>query len=681
MSASRCDPTTSLTWKAVRPRAVVIAIISVLSGFCMSSGYAASASGQDVESAFSSRPAVTSRNDLPATGLRSADLEAFFDGMIPLEMSKGDIAGGAIVVVKGDRVLFQKAYGYANVAKKRKFSVATLVRPGSISKLFTWTAIMQLVERKRIRLDDDINDYLDTKVGAECGRITIRNLMTHTAGFQEAIKNIYFYAPTRPSSIGEYLRHNPAPHCIFRPGTVIAYSNYGATLAGHIVERVSGMPFETYIKRFIFEPLEMRHSTFQQPLPDYARNLASSGYSNTQEPERPEEVIQVSPAGGLWSSPEDIAKFVIAQLNGGERGGKHILQPETVRLMQSHQLSAAPGFNGFALGFYEMSRNGHRVVSHAGDTRYFHSDMYLLPSEHVGIFVTFNSSGNDDASEALNKAIYRAFMDRYFPAGETKSAPTLPAMKRDAQRVSGSYIVSRRNEVTFLRLTNIFRPGTEFAISTAPDGTLTTGQFVGLDGHAEHWREIGPLLYQSTTNSDRMKFVLDASGQIVLMTTDADIPVYVSQPVPWLEDARFILPLLQLMLGIFLLMGAVRPLIFISPLQKWFNLGIFSIKDAVIALWCLLNLGLTYAWYSLIVAPRLSPSFSDSLDPWLITLYSLGWLSVAGAIFTTYATWRILRSPHSLLLSRIGAIVASIAGAFFVVFLVVFHLLNFALSY
>ena len=132
--------------------------------------------------------------------MTAADVESFLDGIVPLQLKQNDIAGATVSVVKDGKLLFAKGYGYADVKNKKPVSAQeTLFRPGSISKLFTWTAIMQLFEQGKLDLDRDINDYLDFKIPDAFGKpITLKNVLTHTPGFEEQIKDLFTTKPSRP---------------------------------------------------------------------------------------------------------------------------------------------------------------------------------------------------------------------------------------------------------------------------------------------------------------------------------------------------------------------------------------------------------------------------------------------------------------------------------------------------
>src|SRR5215469_12515496 len=404
--------------------------------------------------------------------LAKEDLEAFFDGFIPIELDRDDIAGAVVVVVKDGNVLFAKGYGFSDMKSRKPVTVdATLFRPGSISKTFTWTAVMQLYEQGKIDLDRDINDYLDFKIPATFGKpITMKDLMTHTPGFEETLKELFVANAKDMRPLGDYLRTH-VPEEIFPPGTTPAYSNYGATLAGYIVQRVSGMPFDDYIEKNIFQPLGMNHTTFRQPLPENLKTLMSNGYAKASGEPKSFEFVQAWPAGSLSTTAEDMSHWMIAHLQDGEYNGVHILKPETARLMHSRAFTNLPELNGGAYGFYEESRNGHHIIGHGGDTRWFHSDMHLMLDDHVGFFISVNSAGKGDNS--LLDALGEHFLDRYFPytppAGE-KVADT----KRDRQSVLGTYWSSRRTQTSFLNQTRV---------TANSDGTISVAGFEDFAGN------------------------------------------------------------------------------------------------------------------------------------------------------------------------------------------------------
>ena len=335
-----------------------------------------------------------------APPLEASDLSAFTDGFFPYAIRRGDIAGAVVVVVKDGRVLFEKGYGFADIASGTPADPEkTAFRLGSTSKLMTWTAVMQLVEEGKLDLDRDVNAYLDFNIPPRSGQpVTLRALMTHSAGFEDTSKDIM--SPDRASmpSLEAYVKTH-LPTRIFAPGERVAYSNYSATLAGYIVQRVSGERFEDYIARHIFQPLGMAHSTFAQPVPA-SFNLAT-GYLRASVGPYPFEYLGDTPAGALTSTADDMARFMIAHLECGGTGSARILQPDTAALMHRPAFQPVPPLHGVSLGFYDEDRNGHRIIGHGGDTIAFHAGLHLMPDDGVGLFYVMNSWGVNNASISI----------------------------------------------------------------------------------------------------------------------------------------------------------------------------------------------------------------------------------------------------------------------------------------
>ncbi|MGB7281381.1 MAG: serine hydrolase domain-containing protein [Candidatus Acidiferrum sp.] len=471
------------------------------------------------------KAAVSDEGGIKAHDLTADDLDAFFDGLLPLEIEHADIAGAVVAVVKDGKLVFAKGYGYADVAKKISVSPeTTLFRPGSISKLFTWTAVMQQVEQGKLDLDRDVNDYLDFKIPPAFGKpITLRDIMTHSTGFEETVKDLGFLGSAselRP--LPEYLQlHMPAR--IFPPGVTPAYSNYATTLAGYIVERVSGEKFDDYVEEHFFKPLDMKHATFRQPLPEALKADMSDGYMLGSGEAKPFEYIQVAPAGALSASAVDMTHFMIMHLQNGRYGDVQILKPETAIEMHARQKGWPPAMNAMCLGFYEQSENGHRVISHGGDTIFFHSDLFLILDADTGLFVSYNSAGRGEID--ARGVLYDKFMDRYFPA-PAANEPELASAVEDARSVVGTYDVSRRFETNILAVTGLL--GETKVTFNPKDGTISMEDFEGVNQQPLHFREIAPMVFRDVDGKAKIAFVKDATGRRVAYV---DYPFMVFQQV------------------------------------------------------------------------------------------------------------------------------------------------------
>jgi CubicO group peptidase (beta-lactamase class C family) len=475
--------------------------------------------------------------------LTADDVAAFLDGLLPLQLKRDDIAGATVAIVKDGQLLFAKGYGLADVEKNKPVSPQeTLFRPGSVSKLFTWTAIMQLFEQGKLDLDRDINEYLDFRIPDAFGKpITLKNILSHTPGFEEQIKDLFQVGSTSVD-LGQYLKtHIPAR--IYPPGMVPAYSNYATALAGYIVARVSGRSFEDYIVENIFNPLKMTHSTFAQPLPATLAPLMSNGYRLGSGSPEPFEVISPYPAGSLSSSATDMAQFMIAHLQDGQLGDARILKAETAGLMHSRLFALDEAANAMCYGFYEESRNGQRIIGHGGDTIYFHSDLHLVLDQKLGFFVSYNSAGRADSPG--RSTLWEAFLNRYYPY--TPPAASSATAKADAGAAAGTYMLSRRSDTSFLKTASLI---SQFTVSPVGDGDIEIPQLTGPNGQPKRWQAVGPMTFVERGGQDKLIFKPDQDGRMRMILP---YPFFIGQRVGVLQNGKLLLTVLGISLGLMLL--------------------------------------------------------------------------------------------------------------------------------
>src|SRR5438034_11263047 len=479
-------------------------------------------------------PAVAPETS-PGPELTKADFETFLDALIPSQLRNRNIAGAVVSVVKDGQVLFQKGYGYSDFeAKNPVLPDQTLFRPGSISKLFTATAVMQLVEQGKLDLDRNVNDYLDFTIPKTYPEpVTLRQLLTHTAGFEETLKNLFVAHENEIKPLRTYLL-NQIRARIFPPGKVPSYSNYGFTLAGYIAERVSGEKFERYIDNHILKPLRMTSSTFDQPLAPQLAPQMSKAYLNASKKPRDFEFVQAVPAGALSTTAADMTRFMLAFLQDGSVDGRAILKPDTVRQMKTRQFQLDPMICGLGITFMEYWMNPVRAIGHGGDTVYFHSDLVLVPDAHVGYFISYNSLGKNVGGG--RGEILRAFMNRYFPnPGEPEDNVDANRQKSDGRKVSGVYNGTRRGETTFLKLVALLD---QFRVSSDKDGILIVEGNKNQSGELKKWKEIAPLVYSEIDGPERIAFRRDASGTVrEILPFPA---IYEGQRVPWYDTKNFV---------------------------------------------------------------------------------------------------------------------------------------------
>jgi CubicO group peptidase (beta-lactamase class C family) len=601
------------------------------------------------------KPPITIRAAANVHELTAVDVETFVDGIVPLQLDREDVAGALVAVVKDGKQLFTKGYGYADVKyKKRVVAAETLFRPGSISKLFTWTAVMQLVEQGKLDLGKDVNQYLDFKIPSAFGQpISLKNILTHTAGFEEQLKD-FSAADRRSPNLGNYLKTH-IPKRIFAPGTTPAYSNYAAMLAGYVVERVSGQPFNDYIHQNIFTPLGMTHSTFAQPLPPELAPLISDGYELASDEPKEFETISQFPAGSLSSSAADMSKFMLAHLQDGRLGTAQILKPETTRLMHSRAFGLDPAANAMAYGFYEESRNGQRIIGHAGDTALFHSDLHLMADAGVGFFVSYNSAGRGQISTRL--VLWDAFLNRYFPAPPSNS-PTLDSAKNDAIAASGNYMTSRRSDSLFKSIA-IVGESTVFANE---DNTVSVSDMLDANGKPKRWREVAPMTFRDINGQDSLIFKPDQNGRMQLILP---YPFTIGQRVGLWENSRILLPIAGLSLLIMLLtlpLGFVAWLVrrhYGQPLKLTTLEG--RLHWAVHIVFALnLFFILTLSGF-LLVALKHSELLSNSGNIWIWLVQVIGVLGAVGTIVVLYNAFHAWMSKRYQIWGKLQATIFALA--------------------
>jgi CubicO group peptidase (beta-lactamase class C family) len=494
-------------------------------------------------------PHVAASGEFAAAPTDPEDLEAFFDAFVTEGLSSHTLPGVSLAVVAGGETIFLKGYGYADIDQTLPVDPErTLFDVGSVAKLFTYTAVMQLVEEGRLDLHADINRYLTRfQVPATFPEpVTAAHLLTHTGGFDEWDIGAAVRTPEEVLPVCEYLAQRLPPRV--RPsGELIGYSNHGTALAGCLVEEISGVPFATYIDTHIFAPLGMARSTFVWP-PELMADMAV-GYRRENDTLQPMGIYyrHFGPAGELKTTAMDMTRFMLAHLQEGAAGNGRILEPETARHMHSQQFTHHPLLPGITYGFFEERFNGHRALVHGGDTNpIFASLLVLLPEENVGLFIAHNT-----AEYAFREALVRAFMDRYFPRTDEVAPPEpLPEYAERAGRFTGLYAPTFLTRETSLeKLLTLFA---QFRITTDASGLLTLNEPAQLPGDTPlRWIEVEPGIFQSIEGDDRMVFFEDDAGHITHMATSR-YPAAAFLPRTWVDGPVLHLELLVASIALFL---------------------------------------------------------------------------------------------------------------------------------
>ncbi|QSX77270.1 serine hydrolase domain-containing protein [Agrilutibacter solisilvae] len=620
----------------------------------------------------------------PTDRLTASDLEAWLDGFMPYALEQTDVAGSVVVVVKDGQVLLQKGYGFSDLAKRTPVDPErTLFRPGSVSKLFTWTAVMQLVEQGKLNLDEDVNKYIDFKIPAFDGKpVTLRNIMTHTSGMEEVIRGLIANDEKEILPLATTLKHW-VPEREYAPGSTPAYSNYATALAGYIVERTSGKSFDDYIEQNIFLPLGMQHSTFRQPIQPNLKAMTSKGYETASDgKEKPYEYINLAPAGSLASPGSEMGRFMIAHLNNGAFGDRRILRDETAREMHGTGQASVGPLNKMMLGFYETTANGHRAIAHGGDTQWFHSDLQLFLDDGIGIYVSTNSSGKEGSARLIRDGLVTGFVNRYLPGpARTDGGVDAATAKAHAQMIAGSYISSRRAASNFMSL--VYMMGQTKVVAN-DDGTISVPMLGTYSGAAKKWREVSPFLWQDTSSGDRLAADI-VDGHVTRFSAEPLAAIMVFQRASWWQSPAVFMSLLFGSLAVLLLTVLAWP---VSALVRR-HYGVrypLSGQDARAHRWIrLASLGVLLSVGGMVAMIFTMMSdlamMSPSKDGLVIAVRAITTILLPiGAAIALWNAWSVLRSGRSWW-ARLWAIVLAVACLALLWIGIACHLVGFSANY
>lgn len=439
----------------------------------------------------------------------SAELARFIDPLITAQMQKEQIPGTVFILVQNGRVLYQRGYGFANLAAKTPVDPEkTIWRIGSISKVFTATAVVQLADRGKYKLSDDVNRYL-TKVKVPAtfpDPVRIEHLLTHTAGFDEIRPGTRAdtqagLLPLERFLSGKLVRLRP-------PGRVISYSTYGVTLGGYLVEQVSGLDFETYLTRNIWRPLGMFRTNIN--VPDSLRLDVAVGYELDGGVNKLAswEWYHTTPASSINASAADMGRFMIAHLQNGRLGSARILSATAALDMHRQHATSHPKLAGFAYGFYEALINGERLLEHGGNVEGFSTQMTLIPDRGIGFFIA-----TQHEPARLRDVIQEALLDHYFPqkAAPSRALP-MAGYRQRVQKFVGTYELNQ-----FCHSCGADRRVyTRVDVKANPDGTIS------ITGNPEPLVEVSPLFFRRVSGrGGGAAFREDGSGRITQLAGDS----------------------------------------------------------------------------------------------------------------------------------------------------------------
>lgn len=453
------------------------------------------------------------------SGLPLSEVETSIDEIMKNYIGENkDIPGAAISIVKDGEIIFEKGYGFADIEKQKSIDPKqTVFEAASISKEYTWTAMMQLVEQGKVHLQDDIRDYLpDGYLDlAYPDKVSILDLMNHTAGFEDTTEELLTTDPNKVIPLKDYLSdQHEQPTQVFRPGTVTAYSNYGTSLAGYIIERVTGEDFATYMQANILDQLEMNLSSFQTDYSDISTITNNKSKSYVKTKDNFEQVdwsyVNDAPAGSLNTTVHDMAKFMLAYLGTGY---DHLFEDKAI-LDQMHEQTSS--FTGNAHGFWERSINDYRILEHSGNAVGYTTLMTFVPEENFGV-VLFMNVGEE--MSGLRVDLLNALI------GEQEKPEKVHVSQND-EKVEGTYRIARGIYTNFLKLLPIIG-NSDVTVKQHPSGGITLQTAADPEpilytetDHLEYVRVDNtiPLMDKAGMDTSKVYFQLDEQGNVKKMT-------------------------------------------------------------------------------------------------------------------------------------------------------------------
>lgn len=436
------------------------------------------------------------------------EFQLMVDEFMKEAMEKYHVPGVTLSVVKDGEVYFKQGYGYSDLANKTPVNPdETLFRIGSITKLFTATATMQLYERGYLDLEDEVNKYLvDEEINYYKGEpIKIKHLLTHTGGFDDRLINIisddiYGELP----DLKEYLKEN-MPKTIRKPGEIMQYSNHGITLLGHILENASDQRIDKYLEQEIFEKLNM-HNTYYYFTTDLVEKTAKGYmYSKGQyKPIKPTRVL-THPAGSILATSDDMAKFLIVHLKGGA-----ILSEETLNNMHKTQFTHHEGMLGNAYGFYESLRGNYKTIEHGGDTPDFSSLLSFLPEKKLGFFISSNSKiGGGQLREDFANEFYAYFLEKAPSRGD------LPNSEDEAELINvqdyvGNYGTVRAPRESIFKILGLDLLAGHVTVKEIDENTISVKDKI----EEEIYYRVQGKLFRNKMDNSLLTFEKDSQGSV-----------------------------------------------------------------------------------------------------------------------------------------------------------------------
>ncbi|QTD42948.1 serine hydrolase [Sporosarcina sp. Te-1] len=608
------------------------------------------------------------------SGMPVEDVEQTVDAIMEKYIGK-DIPGVAIAIVQDGEVILLKGYGQSDIEKNIPVDPAkTIFEAASVSKVYTWSAVMQLVEQGKIDLDADIREYLPNdflKLDFD-EKVTMLHLMNHTAGFEEKTEYLFTYDPKDIISLDDYMMNEKQPKQVHKPGAITSYSNYSTALAGYIVQRVSGQPFEEYMQDQVLGKLQMDNSSFKQNWEQMKTTIASKGFGYEKNGDHfetaPNIYVSESPAGSLNTTASDMAKFMLAHLNQQQTGEFQLFQDnETLRTIHDQSYSPNPQMPGNAHGFWERLNGEYRMIEHGGNLLGYTALLSLLPEQNFGLAFLTNVANE---SSNLRIDLYNALV------GDEKKTISVTRSEHD-QMVQGTYRVARGVYSNFLSFVPVLGNDSDFKIKKHEKGGIN----VQTPFKEEfHYVETAPFFYERVGDDlslmdklgldmSRMAFVMDDKQNVSKMSFGV---ISDNIPVKIMDRVSTNMVLLSICLVTFILYTLFFVIRLIRRLFKSKNGKASPSSTSYRFTAILAGIGILVFVNLVILFSRFIPDPVQSLAPLKIHI-GINWLFPIATLVCGYFILKNLKQTS--LAGRIFQILLILVSILFCIFLYHFHFL------
>ncbi|SDD45568.1 serine hydrolase domain-containing protein [Glycomyces harbinensis] len=462
---------------------------------------------------------------VPAHAQDETDVAAvadLIDTRIAAILDEHEIPGGAAVLVVDGEPVLTEAYGEA-VVGGAPFATDTAYYTGSVAKLFTTAASLQLVDEGALDLDADVNDYLDFDVPDTFpgDPVTLRHLLTHTSGFEDRILGWGRWAPEDMPSLADFAAQEQ-PERLREPGTLIAYNNYDMVLAGVLIEEASGQSYEDVLSERLFTPLGMDDTRVVREEPAKGADAAEGyRYADGQVVTAGRIAPGTAAGPGVLSTADDLSRFMAALAQRDPILGEGVAEQMTTRQFGSDD--RMPGI-GFSL--QEFAGPGDGVWFKAGDLPGFHTALAVVPDRGISVHVAFNGAG--ESAAATSFAAEELVRDVLAALGALPEPQAFEPVEDDLDRYTGEYVSIRTASSDFTELARVVAPVT---VETADGGLTTTGLSSDPAAGEQRWVPVGDGLFQEQGGTATIAFT---DYGILLSSVD---PAVSFAPVPWYNGA------------------------------------------------------------------------------------------------------------------------------------------------